>query len=179
MDQSQVRQYVEKYIHAFGAHVMESHPTFLSVKLTEKMDKDIGNRPFYWSWVEKMGIPAQPMIVTFFFDPENVPQEMKGEILHFGSSRLQQIFRSTRENGKFVCMYEHHPVMQKKGVLSSRRSTPLTPWLNLNVKISFICDKRKDFLLSLGINLHQPRIVQNFTDFVGRLQLSPRWRTRS
>jgi len=172
LNQQEVRQYVEKYAAAFEAHIMESHPAYLSITLTKEMDKDIGNRPFYWSWVEKMNLPIQPLTLTFYFDPEQPPQGVRGEHLHFGSGRLQQIFESTRKHGRFVCLYEDNPSL-KRPQLSARRSHPLTPWLNLNLKISFICDKKRDFILYLGINLHQPRIVHDFYSFLNRLSLTP------
>ncbi len=172
MNQQEVRQFVERYFAAFSTHVMESHPDYLTVKLPVEVDKDIGNRPFYWSWVEKMNIPPQPMILTFFFDEERVPEGMRGEHIHFGSGRLQQIFQSTRKHGRFVCMYEHPPQLTARGI-SQRRSVPLTPWLGVNLKVSFICDKKRDLLLYLGVNLHQPRIVHDFYPFLKRLALTP------
>lgn len=173
MNQQEVRQFVERYFAAFGTHVQESHPHYLTVKLPVEVDKDIGNRPFYWSWVEKMNIPPQPMVLTFFFDPEKAPKELRGEPIHFGSGRLQQIFQSAANHGRFVCMYEQPPVLTGNSLPSARRSQPLTPWLGLNVKVSFICDKKKDLLLYLGVNLYQPRIVHDFYPFLCRLSLTP------
>jgi hypothetical protein len=170
VNQEQVRKYVERYLAAFSSHVMESHPDYLTVKLPVEVDKDIGNRPFYWSWVEKMNIPPQPLVLTFFFDPERAPEGMRAEHLHFGSNRLQQIFQSTRKHGRFVCMYEQHPQLTGG---RHRRSHPLTPWLGLNLKISLLCDKKRDILLYMGVNLHQPRIVQDFYPFLRQLSLSP------
>jgi hypothetical protein len=43
----------------------------------------------------------------------------------------------------------------------------------VNVKISFICDKKKDLLLYLGVNLHQPKVVFDFYPSVRKLALSP------
>jgi hypothetical protein len=170
VNQQQVRKYVERYLAAFSSHVMEVHPDYLTVKLPVEVDKDIGNRPFYWSWVEKMNIPPQPMVLTFAFDPEKAPEGVRAEHLFFGSGRLQQIFQSTRKNGRFVCMYEQHPQATSGG---QRRSHPLTPWLGVNLKISLLCDKKRDILLYLGVNLHQPRIAQDFYPFLRRLALSP------
>jgi len=172
MNQQEVRQFVERYLGAFSTHVMESHPDYLTVKLPEEVDKDIGNRPFYWSWVEKMNMPPQPMVLTFFFHPDRKPEGMRGEHIHFGAGRLQQIFHSTRKHGRFVCMYENPPQPAITGT-GLRRSTPLTPWLGVNMKVSFICDKKKDLLLYLGINLHQPRLVHNFYPFLKQLHLTP------
>lgn len=171
MQQEQVRQFVERYLASFSAHIVESHPDYLTVKLPVEIDKDIGNRPFYWSWVEKMNLAYQPLVLTFAFHPERMPDGLRAEYLHLGAGRMQQIFASTQKHGQFVCMYE-----QTKGRPSPyghRHSTPLVPWLCMNLKISLLCDKRRDILMYLGINLHEPRIVHDFTSFLFRLPLSP------
>ncbi|KQL49141.1 hypothetical protein AN963_05045 [Brevibacillus choshinensis] len=169
MQQEQVRQFVERYLASFSAHIVESHPDYLTVKLPVDVDKDIGNRPFYWSWVEKMNIAYQPLVLTFAFHPDRIPDGLRAEYVHLGAARMQQIFESTKKHGRFLCMYE-----QKTGVPSaSRRSTPLVPWLGLNLKVSLLCDKKRDILLYLGINLHNPRVVHDFTSFLFRLPLSP------
>ncbi|MFY0543294.1 YqhG family protein [Brevibacillus sp. H7] len=172
MNQQQIRHFVERYLAAFSTHVMESHPDYLTVKLSVEVDKDIGNRPFYWSWVEKMNLPPKPLILTFFFDQEQAPEGMRGEHIHFGAGRLQQIFQSAQKHGRFVCMFEHPPLHAGRGA-GQRRSVPLTPWLGVNLKVSFICDKKRDLLLYLGVNLHQSRIVHDFYPFLKRLSLSP------
>ncbi|MBO8163173.1 MAG: hypothetical protein H0Z34_05525 [Brevibacillus sp.] len=173
MNQAEVRRFAERYFAAFSSHVLESHPAYFTVKLPEEVDKDIGNRPFYWTWIEKMNIPPQPLVITFTFDPEQKPEGLRSEYLHFGSGRLQQIFQSTRRHGRFVCLYEQmEEPSQRRG--AKRRSTvPLTPWLNLNLKISFICDKKRDVLLYLGINLYHPQVVHDFYLFARSLRLGP------
>jgi len=170
MQQQQVRQFVERYLASFSAHIVESHPDYLTVKLPVDVDKDIGNRPFYRSWIEKMNIPYhQPLVLTFAFHPDRLPEGLRAEYLHLGAARMQQIFASTKKHGRFLCMYE-----QKAGTASaSRRSTPLVPWLGINLKVSLLCDKRRDILLYLGINLHNPRVVRDFTSFLFRLPLTP------
>lgn len=173
MEQATVRQYVERYFQAFASHIMESHPDYLSVTLPVEVDKDIGNRPFYWTWVEKMNLPYHPLTLTFFFNNQQVPQGMRGESLHFGSARLGQIFSSARRHGQFVCLYEQTSFSPALTPLRNKRSVPLIPWLGLNVKISFICDKKRDVLCYFGINLHQPRLVHDFYPFLKRLSLSP------
>ncbi|NRS47326.1 YqhG family protein [Brevibacillus sp. HB2.2] len=171
MQQQQVRQFVERYLATFSAHIVESHPDYFTVKLPVEVDKDIGNRPFYWSWVDKMNLAYQPLVLTFTFDPDCTPEGLRSEHLHLGATRMQQIFASTKKHGSFVCMYE-----QQGGLLGNagkRRSTPLVPWLGMNLKVSLLCDKRRDILLYLGINLHQPRLVTDFTSFLFSLSLTP------
>ncbi|UED72870.1 YqhG family protein [Brevibacillus sp. DP1.3A] len=171
MQQQQVRQFVERYLATFSAHIVESHPDYFTVKLPVEVDKDIGNRPFYWSWVDKMNLAYQPLVLTFTFHPDCMPEGLRSEHLHLGAARMQQIFASTKKHGSFVCMYE-----QQGGLLGNagkRRSTPLVPWLGMNLKVSLLCDKRRDILLYLGINLHQPRMVTDFTSFLFSLSLTP------
>ncbi|NQF12514.1 hypothetical protein HPY31_01095 [Brevibacillus sp. HB1.3] len=171
MQQQQVRQFVERYLATFSAHIVESHPDYFTVKLPVEVDKDIGNRPFYWSWVDKMNLAYQPLVLTFTFHPDSTPEGLRSEHLHLGATRMQQIFASTKKHGSFVCMYE-----QQGGLLGNagkRRSTPLVPWLGMNLKVSLLCDKRRDILLYLGINLHQPRLVTDFTSFLFSLSLTP------
>ncbi|WP_126427603.1 YqhG family protein [Brevibacillus marinus] len=173
MNQEEVRRYTERYFAAFSAHVLESHPAYFTVKLPEIVDKDIGNRPFYWSWVEKMNIPPQPLTLTFCFAPEQMPEGKRCEYLHFGSSRLAQIFRSARNHGRYVCLYEQAAAPTAARSARRRASAPLVPWLNVNLKISFVCDKKRDVLLSYGVNLHQPAIVHNFYPSLRTLPLGP------
>ncbi|UFJ42947.1 YqhG family protein [Brevibacillus humidisoli] len=173
MNQEEVRRFTERYFAAFSSHVMESHPAYFTVKLPKIVDKDIGNRPFYWSWVEKMNIPPQPMIITFTFEPDQKPEGFRSEYLHFGSGRLDQIFQSARRHGRFVCLFEQADTRLSGRRGAERRSAPLVPWLNLNIKISFVCDKKRDVLLSFGVNLHQSRISCNFYSFVCSLNLGP------
>ncbi|WP_400163933.1 YqhG family protein [Brevibacillus sp. TJ4] len=171
MQQQQIRQFVERYLAAFSAHVVETHPDYLTVKLPVEVDKDIGNRPFYWSWVEKMNLPYQPLVLTFAFDPERMPEGLRAEHLHLGAGRMQQIFSSTKKHGRFVCMYEQIPgFLPHVGV---RRSIPLVPWLCLNMKISLLCDKKRDIMLSLGVNLHERQLVDDFVSQLYRLTLTP------
>ncbi|WP_232699626.1 YqhG family protein [Brevibacillus daliensis] len=173
MNQTEVRTFIEQYFQAFQSHIVENHPDYLTVKLPVEVDKDIGNRPFYWTWVEKMNIAPQPLSLTLYFKPGEIPKDLRAESVHFGAKRLQQIFGSTMKYGKYVCMYEHAKGIIQRSTLSTRRSTGLTPWLVLNYKISFICDKKRDLFLSLGINLHQPRVVREFYPFLQLLHLSP------
>jgi hypothetical protein len=169
MRQEQIRQFTERYLAAFSAHIVETHPDYLTVKLPVEVDKDIGNRPFYWSWVEKMNLPYQPLVLTFCFDRERMPEGQRAEHLHLGAGRLQQIFQSARKHGSFVCMYEQAAPPRP----GARRTAPLVPWLGLNWKVSFICDKKRDMLLHFGINLHQPQIVSDFYPFLLGLSLTP------
>src|SRR5690606_29030330 len=88
-----------------------------------------------------------------------------GELIHFGSPRLHQILQSAQELGHSIRMYES---------LNSdiNQSEPLQPWLCQNVKISFQSDRKKDLILSLGLNLIHGQMIPNFYDVLNSLQLA-------
>src|SRR5699024_7379217 len=61
----------------------------LHVQLTEEMDKVLMNRPFYWHYIKQMDRKGEPMCLTLITDTNKSDEQ--GEIIHFGSPRLQQI----------------------------------------------------------------------------------------
>jgi hypothetical protein len=166
MKQEQVRSFLERYLDAHKAVYPEVHPSYFKVRLPIEVDKDLGNRPFYWTYVERLNIEPQPMFMTLIFDKENLPDEVaRGEEISFGSPRLLQFFSSARKRGQYVRLFERPG---EKGQRSA-----LIPWLNVNYKISFICDRKKDILLSLGINMIHGTVLNEFFSKMEGYNLSP------
>ncbi|MFT9849374.1 YqhG family protein [Aneurinibacillus sp. REN35] len=157
MNQMQVRSFLERYFAAHQARYEEVHPAYFKVELPTEVDKDLGNRPFYWTYVEKLNLEPQPMCMTLVFDRAALPDGVHGEDIMFGSPRLQQFFTSARRHGRYIRLYEHANAQAAPDVQAA-----LTPWLGINYKISFICDRKKDYLLSLGINLIHGQIDEHF-----------------
>ncbi|MED4165033.1 YqhG family protein [Halalkalibacterium halodurans] len=155
MQQEQLHQFLTRYFEANDSPLIDSSPYHLTAQLSIDMDKRLMNRPFYWHYLEKTGGIPQPMQMTLVTDPEKAPNDLKGEAIHFGAPRLHQIFQSTRELGGFLHLYENVPT-------TGQRSVPLHPWLCINAKISYQCDRKKDVFLSLGLNLIHGQIVQSF-----------------
>lgn len=170
MNETETRSYVNRYLQAMQCHIIESSPGHVQVQLSERADKDLVNRPFYWSYVEKLGIEPQPVTLSLIFDPEKAPPDTKGERVIPGSTRLQQIFRSASKHGRFVRLYEDSPLNLK----SPRGSRPYTPWLGINYKIEWICDKMRSEIHSLGIQLLDGTIHDNFYAGLTSRQWTPR-----
>ena len=84
-----------------------------------------------------------------------MPEHIKGETIHFGSPRLHQIFQSTKNLASYIRLYE-------KSTSLSNQQTPLRPWIGLNVKISYQCDRKKDVFKSIGLNLINGQMVEQF-----------------
>lgn len=126
----------------------------MTVQLTIEMDKLLMNRPFYWHYIEKIGAEPNPQKLTLITDFKE-KEQTKGELIHFGSPRLHQIFRVTKAQGGFIRLFEN-----KSG--SANENVPLFPWVCLNIKISYICDYRKDTFKSVGVNLMNGMIIDEF-----------------
>ncbi|MFC0561644.1 YqhG family protein [Halalkalibacter alkalisediminis] len=166
MQQPQVHNFLERYFEANDSPITENHSGYLQVQLSIELDKLLMNRPFYWHYLEKTGGEPRPMQVTFITDQTQVPEDIRGEQIHFGSPRLRQLFDSTKELGGFIRLFERIDA-------SGNKSIPLQPWLCLNAKVSFQCDRKKDVLLSLGLNLIHGQIVPQFYERIRRKDLTP------
>lgn len=170
MNPNDTRTYVERYLRGMQCHTIESSPGHIQVRLSEQADRDLVNRPFYWSYVEKLGLEPQPVTLSFIFDPEKTPPDTRGERLFPGSPRLEQIFQSACQHGRFVRLYEDVPL----NLRSPRGSRPYIPWLNINYKMEWISEKLRNEIHSLGIQLLDGTIDDDFYKNV----VSRRWTPR-
>ena len=149
---NEVHQYLEKYFSAVNCQITDQTPGSMTIQLTPEIDKELMNRPFYWHYAEKTGQKGVPMSLTLITDQDKVSPDVKGELVHFGSPRLQQIFQSAKKHANYVRLYE-----QKPGPLT--KQLPLHPWLAVNFKVSYQADRKKDVLHSLGLNLISVTII--------------------
>ncbi|WP_062048165.1 YqhG family protein [Bacillus sp. JCM 19034] len=166
MQQSQVHNFLERFFQANDSELIENRTGFMTVQLSIGLDKRLMNRPFYWHYLEKTGAVPQPMKITFITDSKEAPDDIKGEPVYFGSPRLKQIFQATQELGAFIRLYEHTET-------SEAQSQSLHPWLCVNAKVSFQCDRKKDVFLSLGLNLIHGQIVPQFFQQLKQKSLTP------
>lgn len=65
MNEKQIHKFVQKYMEATDSRILEKSPAHLTVKLSPAADRALTNRPYYWSFVEKMG--TEPETMTFLF----------------------------------------------------------------------------------------------------------------
>lgn len=158
MEADRIRSFAERFLTAHGCRFVEKSPGHFVTQLSVEADKDLVNRPFYWMYVEKMGIEPRPSLLTFVFDPERLEEHDRGEFLTSGSPRFNLMLEAAKKRGRFVRLFEEKPA-SVKNPLSSR---PYIPWLGVNFQISFVCDQKKDEICCLGINLHSGEIVQDF-----------------
>ncbi|WP_060205500.1 YqhG family protein [Sporosarcina koreensis] len=161
----QIHQYVRRFFIENSCHILRENEHFIHVQLTIEMDKKIMNRPFYWKYLESTGDEPNPAQLTLITDKNKLTESIVGEVVHYGSPRLNQLFSVTKELGSFVQMYEKPPVTQVPV------QTILTPWVGVNYKITYSSDRTREILYSLGINLMTGMIIKEFQESISRLEL--------
>ncbi|WP_409297809.1 YqhG family protein [Peribacillus sp. SCS-26] len=165
MQQAEIHEFLLKYFRANDCRIEENKPGYLTVELTIEQDKLLMNRPFYWHYLEKTGGEPKLSRLTLITDPALAPVDLKGEFIHFGSPRLHQIFETTKQLSSYIRLYEENTVQSQN---------PLYPWLGLNVKVSYQCNRKKDIFLSLGVNLISGNIDEDFHNKVLKLSVTPK-----
>ncbi|WP_027407776.1 YqhG family protein [Anoxybacteroides tepidamans] len=167
MQQDEIQQFLKRYFRAHECDIVEDYDEYLTVQLSIELDKELMNRPFYWHYIERTGGVPAPMKLTLITKQTEKTRTLKGERLHFGSPRLHQIFQSAQRRGGYIRLYE-------QAHAEPQASIPLHPWLGLNVKISYQCDRKKEQLLSLGLHLISGGIVEQFHEKLQHLSLTPK-----
>ena len=150
----QVQQYLRTFFLENNCQFVNDTDHYLTVQLTIDMDKRIMNRPYYWQYVETTGGVPSPAQLTLITDQTKLKENIKGELVHFGSPRLSQLFQVTHEMGSFIQMFEQVEATINRPIL--------TPWLGVNYKVSYYSNQTKELLHSLGINLMNGNILPNF-----------------
>jgi len=92
------------------------------------------------------------------------------EHLHYGSSRLDQLFSSTKNNGSYVYLFQEP---NARG-LDPFSSHPYTVWLGINYLIEYCCDRKREEIHSLGISLVTGHCVENFHQKLESYRFTPR-----
>ncbi|MDA8353329.1 MAG: hypothetical protein M0Z65_09140 [Firmicutes bacterium] len=158
MEPNQVKSFAQRYLDAYNCRVIEQTPDWVETELSIEADQDLVHRPFYWMYVEKMGLAPQTVTLTWFFDAKKAPTDRRAELLSFGSSRFNQMLQSAQKRGRFARLFEDRP----SPVRSRSTSKPYEPWLGINYRVSYICDMKKDEILPFGIHLRTGDIQENF-----------------
>lgn len=155
----QIHAYLHRFFQENQCVITEDAGNFMRVQLTIEMDKKMMNRPFYWQYVETTDAVPCPAQLTFITDTTNVREDVRGEVVHFGSYRLNQVFNVTKQQGSIVHLFE-------KVRDNDRTKTILTPWLGVNFKVTYASDQTKETLYSLGMNLMTGQIIDGFQESV-------------
>ncbi|MFJ7825982.1 YqhG family protein [Psychrobacillus sp. NPDC096623] len=161
----QVQQYLRTFFSENNCQIVADTDHYLTVQLTIDMDKRIMNRPYYWKYVETTGGVPSPTQLTLITDQTKLNDNVRGELVYFGSPRLGQLFQATHEMGAFIEMFEQ--------VEETINRPILTPWLGVNYKVSYYSNQTKEMLHSLGINLMNGHITTDFHATLGDMNIAP------
>jgi len=162
----QVQQYLRTFFLENNCQFINDTDHYLTVQLTVDMDKRIMNRPYYWQYVETTGGVPSPAQLTLITDQTKLKENIKGELVHFGSPRLNQLFQATHKMGEFIQMFEQ--------VEETINRPILTPWLGVNYKVSYYSNQTKETMYSLGVNLMNGNIITGFHTTLSELNIAPK-----
>ncbi|MFC5650452.1 YqhG family protein [Paenibacillus solisilvae] len=76
MNEKQVHKFVQRYLETTGCHIMEKSPAHFQVKLSPQADRDLTNRPYYWSFVDRTGTEPETMSMLFVTDKSKYDQSV-------------------------------------------------------------------------------------------------------
>ncbi|MET3684289.1 hypothetical protein ABID56_002415 [Alkalibacillus flavidus] len=143
MKQADIQPFVSQFFNQHGAHITHEEDGFMTVQLTETLDKQLMNRPFYWQYVDTMGFEGEPMTVAFSFSDKH--QDGQSELIHLGSPRLHQLFQIVQREGAFTTLFEHAE--------SESDTKALDPWFVMNGFIQYQGAWIAEEQISIGILL--------------------------
>lgn len=69
MNAKQIHRFVERYLEATGCAIQEKSPAHFKVKLSPAADRELTNRPYYWSFVDRTGVEPETMTLLLVTDP--------------------------------------------------------------------------------------------------------------
>lgn len=110
----------------------------------------------------------------FGFTPTPVYVHIPTDEVTYGSRRLEQLFNSVRNKGKYVQLFEDQgPLIPGSGAWGSTPN-PYESWLNVNFKVELACDMKRSEIHSLGVHLGTGEIREGFYGWVHDKKLTPR-----
>ncbi|MFD0713744.1 YqhG family protein [Paenibacillus sp. GCM10027626] len=68
MNERQVHKFVQRYLETTNCQILEKSPCHFHVKLSPQADRDLTNRPFYWSFVDRTGADPETMSMLLVTD---------------------------------------------------------------------------------------------------------------
>ena len=70
MNEKQVHKFVQRYLESTNCRIIEKSPHHFLVKLSPAADRDLTNRPFYWSFVDRTGAEPETMSMLLVTDKQ-------------------------------------------------------------------------------------------------------------
>src|SRR5690625_2458499 len=149
------------FFSANDCQIVNHVPGKLTVKLTEKMDQAIMNRPFYWHYMKTTGRRGNPLELTFITD---ISKDIEnGEWIHIGTPKMNEIIEFLEKESTCIQMFELH---------DTKTRVMLQPWLLINFSLIFKGGQMKESIISLAINLINGIVLKDAMEQLQRIKLS-------
>ncbi len=74
MQQQEIHSFLERYFQANNCEIVENEKGYMAVQLTNELDKELMNRPFYWLYLERTGGMPNPMKLTLITNSQEAPR---------------------------------------------------------------------------------------------------------
>lgn len=161
MKVTNLHDFLHRYFSAQQCEIISDQDGILKVQLNEQLDQALMNRPFYWHYMKSSGNLGEPAQLTFITNPNK--REHDGELIHFGSPRLQQIFNHLKNTGNQIKLFQK---------VDTQKNTALYPWLLINLKISYKGKHKKEELFSIGLNLMNGIMKTKMMEMLQEMQLN-------
>jgi Bacterial protein YqhG of unknown function. len=76
VNSKQVHKYVQRFLEATQCSIIEKSPAHFTVKLSPAADRELTNRPFYWSFVDRTGSEPETMTYLLVTDKEKYEESL-------------------------------------------------------------------------------------------------------
>lgn len=156
-----IDDFLYQFFTANECTVYEYGKGLIDVQLTEKLDRAIMNRPFYWHYVKQTGRQGDPFRLKLVTD---INKKVKnGEWIHIGTPRMNDICHFLEENCLFVQQFEQ---------VQTNKQTMLHPWLIINMMITLKGRQMRQEIKSIGLNLINGKFIDHAMDKLSTTKLS-------
>lgn len=182
-------EFCDAYFHSVGAQCPVQRDMYREFVLPRDVDKELTDRPFYWLWVEKTHQAVEPTTLRLAFSEEAKRREdarladehrqmlqsqkqptgydlmyrkpQQTERVDLGCFRLDRIFTSVQNRGRFICAC---PV-------SAPGDATHVPWVMLNGVIQQMADSVSEQWFSVGVCLVNLQIENQFMERISRIDM--------
>ncbi|MFC4777276.1 YqhG family protein [Paenibacillus sp. GCM10023252] len=77
MNEKLIHKFVHRYLEATGCTIVEKSPAHFTVKLSPQADRQLTNRPYYWSFVDRTGAEPETMSYLLVIDKDKYDAAME------------------------------------------------------------------------------------------------------
>lgn len=137
-----VKTFLQQYFQFHHCDIKIQDDDVWEIPLTKELDLALMNRPFYWHYVEAMGVEGEPLQLKLTFKPQMAERNV--EWVHIGSPIMEKIKKHLEASCRFTRLYED---------VQTNTQAMLHPWLVLNMILRYKGTILKEELISLGLNL--------------------------